>query len=712
MEKGRFLPILMRIIAWGMVCTLLYSGLAAAAADGLAVVNYSIVSSVRFDRFSYDYTYYADVRNAGSDYVNVIGTLASTNPNTTVLRGASLTFGTVNAGATVRSPSTFVVRHDRRFPFDTSAFVWTLSADPVKKLSAKFRVVPSTGNAPLAVTLIPEPITNSAIELYEWDRDGNGSFEASDTVGYNQSFTYTQPGAYPAKLRIRDSKGVQDTQTVTVQVNNLPPIITAQVNPSSGEAPLTVSFSGSATDNEGIASYEWDFQGDGVYDFTSTTTASTSFTYNTVGTYNPVLRVTDRLGVSAPYRVPSTVVQAAPVGALLVAGSVNPTAGSTPLTVSFSASTTNANGRTLSFQWDFNGDGTFDYTGTTATTSYTYTAAGTYFPKVRVTAGAEQAEHTLKVVVTASINLSRDKNTIDGLLGETAVVSTQLGGDTRVSLVIENAGGQVVRTLVPWGLRTAGTYSDSWNGRGADNNVVAEGPYYAVLLYQQDSVEKWLDLRLTTGGQQTNPPRSSIPSRFSPLAGQPLNIDFTLSQASEVTAFIGRFNVNTRLITFLQREPLGQGTHRIVWNGESSDGQLIHPPPGDSFLFGIFAYSMPNNAIYVRSGAHVSQLTLASAVFDPTGIQNDQGAPNVSVLSFSLSAPATVDLVVSDAKTGKVVAQRIYPGIGSGTQTVTWNGKDNNGNYVAPGRYLLGLAAVDAHGYKSLRVYATQRVYY
>lgn len=45
-----------------------------------------------------------------------------------------------------------------------------------------------------------------------------------------------------------------------------------------------------------IVSYEWDFDSDGVYDYTSTITPRVSHTYNLGGTWTSVLRVQDALG--------------------------------------------------------------------------------------------------------------------------------------------------------------------------------------------------------------------------------------------------------------------------------------------------------------------------------------------------------------------------------------------------------------------------------
>jgi hypothetical protein len=58
-----------------------------------------------------------------------------------------------------------------------------------------------------------------------------------------------------------------------------------------------VSFSGTGTDADGsIAKYEWDFDGDGIYDWSSGTTGATTHIYGTAGTYVAVFRVTDNEG--------------------------------------------------------------------------------------------------------------------------------------------------------------------------------------------------------------------------------------------------------------------------------------------------------------------------------------------------------------------------------------------------------------------------------
>ncbi|MFC4854769.1 PQQ-dependent sugar dehydrogenase [Actinophytocola glycyrrhizae] len=88
---------------------------------------------------------------------------------------------------------------------------------------------------------------------------------------------------------------------------NLPPTAVASANPTSGTAPLTVQFTGSASsDPEGGAlTYAWDLDGDGAYD--DSTAANPSHTYLAQASVTARLRVTDPGGLSGTASVVITV---------------------------------------------------------------------------------------------------------------------------------------------------------------------------------------------------------------------------------------------------------------------------------------------------------------------------------------------------------------------------------------------------------------------
>jgi glucose/arabinose dehydrogenase/PKD repeat protein len=80
---------------------------------------------------------------------------------------------------------------------------------------------------------------------------------------------------------------------------NLPPTAVATANPTSGQVPLTVEFSGlgSSDPNPGtVLSYAWDLDGDGEYD--DSTTERPQWTYSTPQTVDVGLRVSDQAGLS------------------------------------------------------------------------------------------------------------------------------------------------------------------------------------------------------------------------------------------------------------------------------------------------------------------------------------------------------------------------------------------------------------------------------
>jgi glucose/arabinose dehydrogenase len=79
---------------------------------------------------------------------------------------------------------------------------------------------------------------------------------------------------------------------------NNPPTAVMSANPTSGPAPLTVSFSGSGSsdpDPGTTLTYAWDLDDDGAFDDATGPTAS--WTYQN-GVYTPALRVTDNQGAS------------------------------------------------------------------------------------------------------------------------------------------------------------------------------------------------------------------------------------------------------------------------------------------------------------------------------------------------------------------------------------------------------------------------------
>jgi PKD repeat protein len=109
---------------------------------------------------------------------------------------------------------------------------------------------PTTGAAPLTVafdgTGSSDPDGNPL--SYAWDLDGDGAYD--DSTATRPSYTYSNPGSYTASLKVTDSLGASDADSVTISVGNTAPtaVITAPAAGTTWKVGDVINFSGSATD--------------------------------------------------------------------------------------------------------------------------------------------------------------------------------------------------------------------------------------------------------------------------------------------------------------------------------------------------------------------------------------------------------------------------------------------------------------------------------
>ena len=188
---------------------------------------------------------------------------------------------------------------------DTDVITIEVAGDTNEKPVAKVSASPKDGVAPLEVSFTGSNSTDDKeVVKYTWNfKDGNTSTEADPT------HTFTEAGSYKVLLTVEDEEGLKGTKTITITVSdpsNEAPTAEANANPKSGEAPLTVNFNGSnSSDDNGIVSYQWDFDGNG-----SATSQKPTRTFDNPGTYNVTLTVKDAQGLEDTDTVTITVEEA------------------------------------------------------------------------------------------------------------------------------------------------------------------------------------------------------------------------------------------------------------------------------------------------------------------------------------------------------------------------------------------------------------------
>ena len=207
--------------------------------------------------------------------------------------------------------------------------------------------------------------------------------------------------------------------------------------PSKPNGPTTVTegtpftYTTSTIDIDGDqVKYGFDFDNDGIIKpdhwtgfFPSGTTCSVAITFSGTGTRYIRVKAEDTLGAQSSFSSALTVV---------VSGANNPpntpsepsgpSSGNISTSLSFSTSTTDPDGDTVKYGWDWNGDGTVDEwsglvsSGTTDIRSHTWMTAGTYNVQVMAedSNGGQSAFSTAKTVVISSNNPPNKPGTPSG----------------------------------------------------------------------------------------------------------------------------------------------------------------------------------------------------------------------------------------------------------------------------------------------------------
>jgi len=178
--------------------------------------------------------------------------------------------------------------------------------------------------------------------------------------------TVTNAQTYYYVVRALDEAGNASTDSTEVSATPqaaMPPVASFSGIPTSGIAPLSVSFTDSSTNAP--SSWIWSF-GDGG----SSSQENPQHTYVLPGTYTVALTVTNADGGDTLVR-PSYVTVAAPPAPPVADFTGSPVSGVVPLTVSFTDASTN---EPTSWAWDF-GDGG---TSSLPDPAHTYHQAGTY----------------------------------------------------------------------------------------------------------------------------------------------------------------------------------------------------------------------------------------------------------------------------------------------------------------------------------------------
>ena len=197
--------------------------------------------------------------------------------------------------------------------------------------TADFGWTPTSGDASTVFTFTAQVSDDrdlpSAIQV-RWDWTGDGTWDTSWSTTKTATQSYSSTGNKTVVVQAIDSGGLTATQSHVVQVTatpppppppNAPPSVDFTWTPTSGDTTTVFTFNAQVSDDHDQPSaiqVRWDWNGDGTWDTSWSTTKTATHTFGSAGDYTVVVRAIDSGGLttSKSRLVSVTAVPPPPIG--------------------------------------------------------------------------------------------------------------------------------------------------------------------------------------------------------------------------------------------------------------------------------------------------------------------------------------------------------------------------------------------------------------
>jgi flagellar hook assembly protein FlgD len=281
----------------------------------------------------------------------------------------------------------------------------------------------------------------------------------------------------------------------------------------------------------------------------------------------------------------------------------------------------------------------------------------------------------------------------------TSVVPFQL----TETLVIKNRSGQTVRTIFT-GLRQAGTYTDTWNGRSDAGFLLPDDGYLYVATATDGTHTLTLDLSTQYYPGYADDDLVLTPSGgFDPFNNQPFIGTYSFpNNTIPVLVYAMLFNSAidyTRCgppfsvcIAWAQYQT--PRTHPFTWSGADATGAFR---PDMVHAVGWSVAAFPQNMVLLNGVLP----TVTGLGFSPPIYSPDLGTQEIAFdMATPQTGPVTITITYLNQSSLSVLRTITLSNQQTGRVTVDWDGNSDNGTRVATGQYTVTVTATDAAGYQ------------
>ncbi len=242
------------------------------------------------------------------------------------------------------------------------------------------------------------PSLGATITRYEWDLDGNGTFETDTATTPTTTQSYAFKGTYAISVRVTDDQGNSDQRTIALAVT-AKPNAAINVDPASPLSLVNATLDASASyDSDGtVVRYEWDLDGDGTYEVDAGNIPTIQRLFGTSGPRTVRVLVTDDSGAQ-DVAVQSVLVQNRPPLAAFAPQSTPAIVGAD--TVLDAATSADLDGTIVNHEWDFDNDGTYETSsGGSNQVTHVFPGSGSYVVGLRITDNGTDTSATTRTII-------------------------------------------------------------------------------------------------------------------------------------------------------------------------------------------------------------------------------------------------------------------------------------------------------------------------
>jgi flagellar hook assembly protein FlgD len=327
-------------------------------------------------------------------------------------------------------------------------------------------------------------------------------------------------------------------------------------------------------------------------------------------------------------------------------------------------------------------------------------ANGAYTLRLRV---ADKAGNTAAAVVVATLenfSVSNDaKYELNAIAGETIAYHSTVPYPVLQTVYIQNLAGQIVRTIFS-GERVAGTYADTWDGKDDVGHYLPDGVYFYMSSATDGRGHMVWDVsadRLASFSFNWND--DIVMSAFDPFNNQPLT--FTYSWPYPSVNYINLSPDPDRALgacsppsfCILQGVYEESGPHTITWAGTDASG--AYRP--DIRRMGVVSFreQFAANAIVLHgTKSQLTNLHVTPALYGP--------ATGTQTIAFHLTTfqnqAADVTVTLLNQASHSLLRTLTALNRPAGDIALTWDGRADNGMWVAPGAYTVTVTTTDPIG--------------